>query len=213
MRLHVFVALAASLALAACGGGSSARGNASYDRPIGEGGEPVKPQPRQEDLEVSIDLSASANFDPVNELLCELTSGDILFHTESNGRIESDGRYRADFSTEAEGDTTITHALCQAVENLEFENATTFTMLASIPASPENCEDFCRAGAESQCSPGNDTCVANFIVECEADCDDATRIRGSGSMTAEAASELNSRLGDGSSNLEAEVNLVFDTLD
>lgn len=204
-------ALAASLLAAACGSSqSNAYGQASYVQPQADGGEPVAPQQRQDDLALTVSIGAAADFRAIDALLCSLTSGNITGSLKTNGQVDSSGNYRGSF--DAEADATFESPVCGAVRDVTLNTVTSLTVQASLPANSTNCEAYCTASANSQCSSASGSCHTNAKAACDGRCSAASRITGKGSLSSSSASELNSKLGT-SGTLDAQVDLVFDALE
>lgn len=191
-----------------CSGGSSVEGEATYVKPADEGGRKVAPQQRSDDLKVTVSLAGKANFEALDNALCQLTSGDFSSSVVSSGRIGSGGRYESSFEAEA-GSDKATNPLCGALKEVEITSLTSVTVAASIPANEANCTAFCEARADQECSAGGDqaSCRSELVAGCKADCQNASRITGTGSASASALAQTNGALGGGEVN--ATVDLVF----
>jgi hypothetical protein len=212
MYTRVILFLGILAIVAACSAQSSASGSATYDRPADAGGDPVQPQERREDFQVTVTVAGAADFEAVNSALCQLTNGDFTLESQGEGSIDADGRYRTEFSTEAQAGTTVSNPLCGALKNLEIDSVTQLTLEASVPANATNCEGYCQATAEGSCTGGSPSCIANQKASCQTSCEGSTRIKGQGQLSSSQAADVNSRL-NGSGRVEAQVDLIFDTLE
>jgi hypothetical protein len=197
----------------ACGGSiqSNTHGTASYAKPADQGGKPVAPQQKSDDLKVTVIVSGAGSFDRVNQSLCSLTSGSFTEQAQTSSSLSSNGAYVASYANESAG-TTIVNPTCGALKNLHVTNVTTLAVFASIPANDQNCSAYCDAKASTSCSASDSTCIANTTASCKASCKGSQKISGAGSLSSSAAADVNSRLGGGSGAVDAKVDLVFDML-
>src|SRR5262249_21736016 len=104
-------------------------------------------------------------------------------------------------------------ATCDSLENVKFQEVTNLAVHATLPASAQNCEDFCQAQAETNCQGSVDqqACQATEKSACDNQCSSSTEIVADGTLSAQALSDLTNQLtADGS--LAANVDLVFDSL-
>jgi hypothetical protein len=201
------------VAAVACGGStqSNAHGTASYAKPPDQGGKPVGPQQKSDDLKVTVIVSGAGNFDRVNQSLCSLTSGSFTEQAQTSGSLSSNGAYVASYTNES-ASSTIVNPTCGLLKNLHVTNVTTLAVVASIPANDQNCAAYCDAKASTSCSASDSTCIANTTASCKANCKGSQKISGAGSLSSTGAADVNSKLGNGSGAVDAKVDVVLDTL-
>jgi hypothetical protein len=210
MQRNIIIGVIA-LALGACGAGDhKASGQATYVRPPEQGGRPVASQ-RTSETKVTIALQGAGSFERAQGALCNLTSGDFSQKVESTGTF-SGGSYSTSWSSTASGGAQ--NPLCGAVNNLRIQSLTSLTLTASIPANSENCDGYCQAKADVDCEASLDkaSCISSAVASCKTSCQGKSRITGTGSASSSALAAANGKLG-GSGEVEAQVNLVFTTLE
>ena len=145
---------------------------------------------------------------------CLLSSGSAEGSVQADGKLRSDGSYVTTFAT-AEGSFSAQNdLLCKDLQGLQFDSLVNVNITGSIPTSSENCNDFCQASAEADCAGNANeaSCIVDAKASCDSDCAQSQRITGSGQISAEALTTLNSGL-SANGQLEANVELVFDSLE
>jgi hypothetical protein len=202
-----------ALGLVGCQNNAKTSGQATYGRPSSEGGTPVGKQNRG-DLQLTVSLQGEAVWDLVQGVACALTSGSAEGSVEADGKVGADGSYASAFAT-AEGSFAAENdLLCDNLQEVQFDTLVNVQISGSLPANEENCNDFCQASAEAECEGSLDEagCIIDVKASCDSECAQAQKITGSGQISAEALTALNSDLA-ASGNIEAEVELVFDSLE
>jgi hypothetical protein len=209
-----FLAILGTALWAGCGqaGQSTAHGAATCTKPASQGGQSVPPQQNQSDLQITVSIAGAGSFEAVQSTLCNLTSGDLSESSTSSGSIHSDGSYLSAFSTQSAG-AAWTSPLCGAVKNVKLTSVTSLTVQAAIPANDTNCQAYCTSSASSQCQGSVDpNCQASASASCKSQCKAGQQIKGHGSLQQSDMADTNGKLGSGSSEVDAKVDLVFDAM-
>ncbi len=208
------IALLCCFTIAACGSTTvqtNTHGKATYAKPASEGGKQVAPQPKPDDLKVTVTLTGAGTFDKAAGALCTLTSGDYSETVMTSGSVSDGGDYVSDYGS-AQSSGSITNPVCGVVSNVKTSSVATFTVQASLPTSDTNCTDYCTASAQVQCKNSSDVnCVANATATCKSDCKTKTSISGHGEITQSALNSINGKV-SGSGTVDAQVDLVFNSV-
>ena len=210
---HLLISSFITLGLMGCQNDAKATGQAVYGRPASEGGKPVGKQSSGE-LQLTVNFEGDAVWDLVEGVACALTSGSAEGSVEADGRLGSDGRYVSTFATAQGSFASQNDLLCDDLQQVQFETLVSLQLSGSLPANEENCNDFCQASAEADCEGSLDeaSCILDAKASCDSDCAQSQKITGSGQISAEALSTLNSDLA-ASGKIKADVELVFDSLE
>ena len=140
------------LTTAGCGGsGNKASGQCSYVKPANQGGRAVAPQQKTSDLALTIAISGSASFDKLQGALCTATSGNFSESVTSQSSVDGNGNYAATWTSESAGGSAM-NPLCGMVQNLKIQSLTSVVVTASIPANSSNCDGYCQAKSDNDCS-------------------------------------------------------------
>jgi hypothetical protein len=223
MRNIIFLSLASSFAVGLAGcprdnGGinnenSQATGQASYVRPVAQGGKPVAEQPANA-LQLHLILQGDAAWDAVDDLVCTLTGGSTEGEIQASGTFTSDGNYVTSFVATDGSYHSSTEPLCDSLNNVDFNSLLSVQVTATLPANEENCQDFCQASADAECEDAADVegCTTSATADCETQCAQSQHITGSGQISASSLTEVNNDLSSGS-EFNANVDIVFDSLE
>ena len=199
---------------AGCGASASsqAHGSATYAKPSSQGGQPVPPQQNQTDMSLTIAIDGSGTFTSVQSTACTLTSGSLSESATSSGTLSSDGSYVSAFSSESASGSGTT-AVCGTLKDVKLTSVTNMTVQATIPSNSPNCQGYCNATAASQCQGSADpNCTSSATSTCSAQCSTSSKITGHGSLQSSDMADTNSKLGSSSGDVNAKVDLVFDSL-
>lgn len=204
-RLLVLLALSS----VACTATSTTGGLASYVKPVSEGGQPVAPQRRDEDLHVTVTLEASGEFETLDSQQCRRTSGPFAIEAAATGSVAADGTYESAFDASVASESAKS-VECGALENVKLTSLTGIRVDATLPATEANCAAFCQARADDRCATdaNREQCTTNIRANCVTDCGSRKRIVGTGTATASAVDAANEEM-DSNGNTSATVDLVF----
>jgi hypothetical protein len=210
-RQHVhFVCV---ILLCACGSAQSdTHGEATYAAPATQGGPAVAPQQQSSDMQLSIAIAGTGGFQAVQNVACNLTSGDLTETTTASGQISSGGAYEGNFDVHQSG-TAWTNSLCGAVQDVKLSSVTSVTVKATIPASAANCEGYCTASASVQCQGSSDpNCATNASAACSTTCQASQHVTAQGSLQQSDLATTNNEMAS-SGQVDAKVDLVFNALE
>lgn len=193
----------------ACTAASTTEGRASYMKPLSEGGLPVAPQRRDDDLHVTVTLDASGTFETLDTQQCRRSSGPFAVEAAATGSVSADGSYVSAFDASVASESAKS-AECGALENVKLTSLTGIRIDATLPANETNCAAFCQARADTRCATdaNREQCTTNVRANCVSDCASRKRIVGTGTATASAIEAANEEM-DSNGNTSATVDLVF----